>query len=103
MGRRCSALSIQDIAPGFAREAEEYPFRRAYVFGPQARGDVRPDSDIDILLDVDDGFSLFDLCGLTEALQARFGVSCDVVTRNGLKDSVRASAERDEVLIYERA
>lgn len=46
--------------------------------------------------------SLFDLCGLTNALKDRFGVSCDVVTRSGLKDSVRVSAEGDGILIYER-
>lgn len=68
-----------------------------------ARAVMRPDSDIDIILDVDVGFSLFDLRGRIEALQTRFGVSRDVVTHNGLKDFVRTSAERGEALIYERA
>ena len=74
---------------------------RAFLFGSQARGEVDANSDIDFL-DVQEGFSLFDLCGLTNALKDRFGVSCDVVTRSGLKDSVRVSAERDGILIYER-
>lgn len=95
-------LTIQDIAEGFSQEASSYPLKRAFLFGSQARGEANANSDIDIFLDVQEGFSLFDLCGLTNALKDRFGVSCDVVTQAGLKDSVRASAERDGILIYER-
>lgn len=95
-------ISVNDIAAIFAEEAEEYPLTRAYLFGSQARQDATSDSDIDIFLDVQEGFSLFDLCGLTDALNQRFGVPCDVVTRCGLKDPVRVAAERDGVLIYER-
>ena len=93
---------MQDISRAFAEEAAEYPLVKAYLFGSRARGDERPDSDVDIFLDVGQGFSLFDLCGLTNALEHRLGVPCDVVTRRGLKDEVRINAEREEVLIYER-
>lgn len=95
-------LSMRDISRGFASEAAGYPLVKACVFGSQARGEAREDSDIDIVIDVEEGFSLFDLCGLSHALQERFGRPCDVVTRASLKDAVRADAERDEVLIYER-
>ena len=95
-------LTIQDIVKGFSQEASSYPLKRAFLFGSQARGEADANSDIDIFLDVQEGFSLFDLCGLTNALKDRFGVSCDVVTRAGLKDSVRVSVERDGILIYER-
>ncbi len=94
-------LTVQDISTGFAQEASPYPLKRAYLFGSQARGNASNDSDIDIFIDVKEGFSLFDLCGLTNALEKRFGVSCDVVTRNGLKDSIRTNAEKDGILIYE--
>ena len=94
-------LTIQDISSGFAQEAASYPLKRAYLFGSQARGSAEKTSDIDIFLDVKEGFSLFDLCGLTNALEERFGVSCDIVTRAGLKDTIRNSAEKDGILIYE--
>ena len=97
-----SMLSIEKISEGFAEKASAYPLRRAYLFGSQARGQAREDSDYDILLDVDEGFSLFDLCGLTNDLHDRFGVNFDVVTRSSLKDKVLKSAQADEVLIYER-
>ncbi len=95
-------LTVQDISFGFAQEASSYPLKRAYLFGSQARGNSNQSSDIDIFLDVKEGFSLFDLCGLTDALEKRFGVLCDVVTRAGLKDSIRSKAEKDGILIYEQ-
>ena len=96
-------ITLQDISSAFSSEAEKYPLKRAYLFGSRARGDAREDSDIDIFIDVDEGFSLFDLCGITDALMTKFGRACDVITRSGHKDSVRKEAERDGVLIYELA
>lgn len=95
-------FNIDDIATVFAEEADTYPLNRAYLFGSHARKDATPDSDIDIFLDVQEDFSLFDLCGLTDALNRRFGIPCDVVTRSSLKESIRISAEKDGILIYER-
>lgn len=63
-------------------------------FDSQTRDNTNHNSDIDIFLDVKEGFSLFDLCELTDALEKRFGVSCDVITRNGLKDSIRSNTEK---------
>jgi uncharacterized protein len=64
------------------------------VFGSVARGDARPDSDIDILVDMEPGRSLFDLGGLLVDLQTLLGVNVDVVTEAGLRPRLR-----DEVLL----
>lgn len=83
------------------KKISPYPLKRAYLFGSQARDNASHNSDIDIFIDVKEGFSLFDLCGLTNALEKRLGVSCDVVTRNGLKNSIRTNTEKGGILIYE--
>lgn len=56
------------------------------IFGSVARGDDTPSSDIDFLVEFDDGSSLFDLMNLEEALEALLGVPVDVVSMGGLKD-----------------
>ena len=53
------------------------------VFGSVARGEDRPDSDLDILVDALPGTTLFDLGGLLEELKALLGVEVDVVTSGG--------------------
>lgn len=96
-------LALEDIRSSFSRVASAYPVRRAYLFGSQARREAGEDSDVDIMVDTDAGFSLFDLCGLKNELEGFLGSRVDIVTRAGAKDYVRESAEVDEVLIYEAA
>lgn len=60
--------------------------RRVRLFGSAARGEDRPGSDIDLLVDFDAESSLFDLIRLTRELEKRLGVHVDVVSTGGLKD-----------------
>ena len=62
---------------------------RVRLFGSAARGDVRPDSDIDLLVDFDQGSSLFDLMRMARELEALFGRAVDVVSAGGLKSRDR--------------
>jgi uncharacterized protein len=67
---------------------------RVRLFGSVARGDDRPDSDIDLLVDFDEGSSLFDLMRMARELEALLGRSVDVVSVGGLKS-------RDDAIIAE--
>ena len=59
------------------------------VFGSVARGDARPDSDVDFLVDLEPGRSLLDLGGLLMVLQDLLGRNVDVVTERGLRPRIR--------------
>lgn len=63
--------------------------RSVWVFGSVARGEERPESDIDFLVEFEPGSSLFDLMDLEAELAALLGVSVDVVSVGGLKDRDR--------------
>ena len=67
--------------------------RNVRVFGSVARGEDREGSDIDLLVDVDEGVGLVDIAGLVRELTDLLGVAVDVVPANSLKRGVR-----DEVL-----
>jgi len=54
------------------------------IFGSVANGTADKDSDIDFLVDLEKGRSLFDLGGLLMDLQQLFDRKVDVVTENGL-------------------
>ena len=58
---------------------------RVRLFGSAARGEDRPDSDIDLLIDFDQDSSLFDLMRMARELKALFGRAVDVVSAAGLK------------------
>lgn len=55
------------------------------VFGSVARGDDGPDSDIDFLVEFEQGASLLDLMSIQDDLQALLGCRVDVVSAGGLK------------------
>jgi predicted nucleotidyltransferase len=63
---------------------------RVRLFGSAARGEDRPDSDIDLIVDFDQGSSLFDLMRMSRELEALLGRAVDVVSAGGLKSRDRA-------------
>ncbi len=71
--------------------------RRAAVFGSIARGDNRPDSDIDLMVEIDPDarITVFDYVGLKEYIASLFDGRVDVVNRESLKPSIRPAATAD--------
>lgn len=75
--------------------AEKHGASSIRVFGSVARGDDRPDSDIDFLVEMAPGRSLLDLGGLQMDLQESLSHPVDVVTRKGLKRRLRTRVLRE--------
>ena len=77
---------------------------KAWLFGSYARGEQTPDSDIDIIVLLDKsqpiGMRYFGMWGDLERL---LGHSVDMVTEGNLMPYAQESADRDKILIYERA
>ena len=70
--------------------AERRGLRNVRVFGSVARGEDRDGSDIDLLVDVDDGVGLVAIAGLARELADLLGVPVDVVPADSLKRASRA-------------
>lgn len=69
------------------------------VFGSVARGQDRPDSDVDLLVDVPAGMGLLGLGRVADELEAIVGAQVDLVPAADLKSGVRRRAERDVVAL----
>ena len=76
--------------------------RRAAVFGSVARGDARPDSDIDILVEFEPGRegTIYDYVALKEFVAGLFDGPVDVIDRAGLKPHLRAPSARDSIYAF---
>lgn len=88
---------LKDRREDILRIARQHGAHNVRIFGSVARGDARPDSDIDVLVDLEPGRSLFDLGGLLIDLQAILGRRVDVVTEKGLRERIRARVLKEAV------
>ena len=69
--------------------AAQHGVRQVRVFGSMARGEARPESDVDFLVELEPGRSLLDVGGLLMDLQDLLQRKVDVVTPGGLHWYIR--------------
>ena len=92
---------IAEIQSTIAAEKDE--IRRRYraeikgIFGSYTRDDLHADSDLNLLVDFDEGADLFDLVGLQQFLEEKLECKVDLVSRRSLREELRA-AVLDEMI-----
>ena len=69
--------------------AAKYGARNVRLFGSVAQGNAGSDSDIDLLIDMENGRSLLDHAGLWLELNQLLGCRVDVVTERGLRAQIK--------------
>lgn len=86
-----SALETLIAGWDVAAFCEQHGIDRLAIFGSAARDQLRPDSDVDVLVHLDRARrpSLYDLVRIRNALQERFGRPVDVVEEEGLRNPFR--------------
>ena len=79
-----------------------YRVRELAVFGSAARGELRPDSDVDLLVVFDAAarIGLLTLGRLQRELASVFGRPVDLVPRDGLKPALRDEVLADARILY---
>ena len=79
--------ALRRLEPGLKRR---YPLRQIGSFASYARGEQRPDSDLDIIIDVDlaPGLTLIDLARLEGELSESLGLPVEVAIKDALKPRI---------------
>ena len=77
--------------------AAKYGARNVRLFGSVARGGSDEESDVDFLVELEPGRSLFDLGGLQYELESLLGRRVDVVTERAIKRRIRDRVLREAV------
>ena len=81
------------------------PVKRAWLFGSYARGEERPDSDVDVLVEFDrtQPIGLFRYAQMHLDMEDMLGRKVDLVEDGMLRPAAAITANRDRRVIYERA
>ena len=97
-------MSTEVMTKKIAEYFKTQPVLKAWLFGSYSRGEERPDSDVDILVELDYsqpiGLRFF---GMYEDLKDMLGRNVDLVSERTLALYARNSVDRDKRLVYERA
>jgi len=98
MNREHVIATLRTHAP----ELRNRGVRHAALFGSLARGEAKPSSDVDILIELEPEarIGLFGYVAITHYLADPFPVPVDVANRSTLKPQIRPSAERDTVCAF---
>jgi predicted nucleotidyltransferase len=72
------------------------------IYGSRARGDQRPDSDLDVLIDVDPRgrFSLLNLCGVALLIEDATGIETQIVLCSSMTGKFRQRVADDEMAVF---
>jgi uncharacterized protein len=84
------------------RALRERGVMHAALFGSVARGSSTPESDIDIMIEIDPDvrMTVFDYVDLKDYIAALFREPVDVINREGLKPEVRPAATADAIYAF---
>lgn len=95
------ASGLEIPSEKIAEICRRYQIVEMAVFGSTARGDMRPDSDVDILVEFAPGVAWgWDYFGLEQELAQVLGRPVDLATKKWLKPKVRAEILDDARIIY---
>jgi len=88
---------IQEKREEILRIAAQHGARNVRVFGSVARGEADENSDIDFLVELEPGRSLFDHAALLVELEKFLGRKVDVVSDRGIKPRIRDRVLKEAV------
>ncbi len=76
-----------------------YKAKEIGLFGSFVRGEEHAQSDIDVLVEFEDGADLLDLVGLSLFLEDEFQLKVDVVPKRALREGIREAVLQEVVVV----
>jgi predicted nucleotidyltransferase len=90
---------IEQIKQKILPILRRYGVKRVGLFGSCVRGEMTPDSDIDILVEIDSDISLLDFVGLKLELEEVLNRKVDLVEYNTIKPLLRETILSQQEII----
>jgi predicted nucleotidyltransferase len=91
--------AVREQREAILRVAAKHGATQVRLIGSVARGDARPDSDLDLLVKWQEGTSLLDQAALKLELESLLGRKVDIASDGWVKPSIRESVYRDAIAL----
>jgi predicted nucleotidyltransferase len=92
-------IDIEEIKRKILPVLQRYGVKRGGLFGSYVRGEMKEDSDIDILVEIEKDISLLDFVGLKLEIEETLGRKVDLVEYNTIKPLLREKILKEQVII----
>lgn len=94
--------NIKQIVQAYFKDK---PVKEVYLFGSYARGDAKEDSDVDLIVEIDDTkkrLSLFDFIRLQLGIEDSLNKKVDLIESHLFFPSVKSQTENEKLMLYKR-
>lgn len=92
-------MTIDEVKNKVIPILKGYSVKRAALFGSLVRGETKPDSDLDILVEIEDNISLLDFIGLKIEIEEALGKKVDLVEYSTIKPLIKERLLNEQVVI----
>lgn len=94
--------SVQEIKKIILPVLKKNNVKKAGLFGSFVRGEQKKDSDVDILVELEEDLSLLDFIGIKLELEKALDKKVDLVEYDSIRFELKDIILDEEVLIYEK-
>jgi len=90
---------IEEVKDKIVKVLKKHGVKRGGLFGSLVRGEMKEDSDIDILIEIENDISLLDFVGIKLEIEEGLGRKVDMVEYCTIKPSIRDRILKEQVVI----
>ena len=92
-------MTIEQLRSKIVPVLRTHGIQRAGLFGSAATGRLRPDSDVDILVDISQDISLLEFVAIKQQLEHQLGRSVDLVEYQTIKPALKDNILRHHIAL----
>ncbi|MFH1096433.1 MAG: nucleotidyltransferase family protein [Candidatus Desantisbacteria bacterium] len=93
-------MKREKIFERIAQMLKNYGVRKVAIFGSYIRGEEKPESDVDVIVEFSERRSLLDIVGIEQELSDAIGIKVDLLTEKSISPYLIDRIKKEMVVVY---
>ncbi len=78
---------------------KKYGVKKVKIFGSYARGEAKPESDLDVIVEFSQRKSLLEIVGIEQELEDTLGIKVDLLTEKSISPYLKERIEKESIVV----